>query len=87
MTRYGLLILALTAPLLDGCGTDMRESPPISPTAEEQALRPDGAHCRAVARERADDAQTNGYGVEIEDAVYQETYQDCMAWHARDKPQ
>lgn len=86
MTRYGPLLLALVAMLLDGCGSDARGTLPVPATVEEQAAGPDEAHCRAVAKQRADDAHANGYEFAVEERVYQETYDDCMAWRSRNKP-
>jgi hypothetical protein len=40
-------------------------------------------HCQAVARQRAADARANGYSFEMEDAVYDGTYKDCVEWDSR----
>ena len=84
MTRYGLLVL-VAAVLLDGCGGDLSKSAPVAATV--QVPFSDDEHCRAVARERADDALANGYDFNIEERVYQETSDDCRAWRTRDKPE
>jgi hypothetical protein len=84
MTRYGLLFLAMSTILLNGCGSAPPEPPPAAERAEAQPPQPDEMHCRAVARERADDTLANGYGFNIEESVYQETYSECMAWRTRD---
>lgn len=85
MTRIGLFILALSLTLADGCSSDLTQ-PPIAAAANTQTVQTDEIHCGAVARERADDALANGYGFDIEASVYQETYDDCLAWRRRDKP-
>lgn len=87
MTRYHSLLLALVATLLVGCGTDVRDPLPVPGTVGDQTLTPDEAHCNAIARQRADDAHANNYEFAIEDRVYQETYDDCMAWRRRNKPE
>ena len=69
-----------------GCESDIQMPPELSGTVAEQPATPDEAHCRAVAEERAADALANGYGFEVEQSVYQETYGDCMTWRAR-KPE
>lgn len=79
-------MLVVGAALLDGCGTDLPEPAPVAAPANAQPPEPDEIHCGAVARERADDALANGYGFDIEESVYQETYDDCLAWRRRDKP-
>jgi hypothetical protein len=79
--------MILAVALLNGCGSDARRPPPIPDTTGEQAAGPDDAHCRAVARGRADDARANGYGLTIEESVYRETYEECMAWLTRNKPE
>jgi hypothetical protein len=71
--------------LLHGCSSDFPEPSFVPATSNAGTLAPDGAHCRAVARERADDALANGYGFGIEESVYQETYDDCLTWRRRDQ--
>ena len=78
MSRYGLLLLAMA--LLDGCGSAPAEAPHVA----AQPLQPGELHCRAVARERANDSLANGYSFDIEESVYRETYDECMSWRARD---
>lgn len=72
--------------LLCGCGSESQEPPLMSGPAAATGISPDDAHCRAVARQRANDALANGYGFEIEDSVYLETYRDCAEWRARKPP-
>jgi hypothetical protein len=81
MIRY--FLLAAAAGLLAGCGTDTHQPAANGEIPAQGAATPDGIHCSAVARERANDALTNGYGFQIEESVFQEAYQDCMAWRAR----
>ena len=76
-----LFLLAATAGLL-GCGTEIDQSPTNGGSPVQAEAVPDDVHCSAVARQRADDALTNGYSFQIEASVFQEAYQDCMAWRA-----
>jgi hypothetical protein len=75
-----LFLLAATAGLLAGCATDVQQSSAIPGTPAEEAVSPDDAHCRSVARQRANDALVNGYGLQIQQSVFREAYQDCMTW-------
>jgi hypothetical protein len=84
MIRFGLLLVATA--LLGGCGSESQEPPAISGPAAALGISPEDVHCRAVARQRATDALANGYGFEIEDSVYQETYRDCMDWRTHELP-
>lgn len=77
-----LLILTAAAGVLAGCGTEMDQSPTSGGSAAPAGMSPVEAHCSAVARERADDALMNGYGFQIEESVFREAYEDCMAWRA-----
>ena len=83
-----MIVFAAVLNLLAGCGTDtgsMRTSdqlPAVSGDVVEDRPPPGSAHCRAVARQRADDARTNGYSFQIENSVFAEAYQDCVAQHA-----
>jgi|SRR5580704_14954218 len=85
-TRMIVFVAALN--LLAGCGTDagsMRASnqlPAVSGDIVEHQPPPGDTHCRAVARQRADDARMNGYSFQIENSVRAEAYQDCVAQHA-----
>ena len=80
ITRFIVLIAALT--LLSGCGhTDETQSNPTT-NVEHEAL-PADSHCQAVARQRANDARANGYSLQIEDSVFSEAYQDCVAQRAK----
>jgi hypothetical protein len=85
-TRMIVFVAALN--LLAGCGTDagsMRTSnqlPAVSGDVVEHQPPLGDAHCRAVARQRADDARMNGYSFQIESSVRAEAYQDCLAQHA-----
>ena len=76
-----MFILAAAAALLVGC-TDVLTSATKPESPAEETGTPDNIHCRNVARGRADDALTNGYGLQIEERVFQEAYQDCMAWRS-----
>ena len=76
-----LFLLAAAAGFLAGCGTEV-QPPNVTGVDATQAIVPDDAHCSAVARERANDALANGYGFEIEESVFQESYADCVAWRA-----
>jgi len=81
MIRFS--VLAAAAALLAGCGAET-EQPMVNPQIPAQeAATSDAAHCSAVALERANDALMNGYGFGIEESVFQEAYQDCMAWRSR----
>jgi hypothetical protein len=81
MIRF--FLLAAMAGLLVGCGTAIDQPTANLEIPAEEAATPDGAHCSAVARERANDALSNGYGFRIEESVFQEAYQDCMVWRGR----
>jgi hypothetical protein len=83
MTRYVLLLLIAASALLDGCNSNHPEPPPVY----AQSPRSDDEHCHSVARERADDALANGYDFNIAGRVYQETYDDCVAWRPHNKPE
>jgi hypothetical protein len=74
------ILLAAAAGFLSACAADIPQTPVILGRSADEAVAPDDAHCQAVARERADDALANGYGLQIEQGILQETYQDCMAW-------
>jgi hypothetical protein len=77
-----LFLFAATAGFLVGCGTEV-QPPNVTGVDAPQSIAPDDAHCSAVARERANDALANGYGLQIEESVFQESYDDCVAWRAR----
>jgi hypothetical protein len=85
MGRCGLLVLILGLTLLDGCVSDIFAPPPAVTAVDMQSLQPDEADCLAVARERAEDALANGYDFNIEESVYREAYDDCMAWRRRNR--
>jgi hypothetical protein len=85
MNRHGFLILGMSAVLLHGCASAPSGPLPAEGAAEIQPLSADDGHCRAGARERADDARANGYGLDIEESVYRETYDGCAEWQARGK--
>jgi hypothetical protein len=38
------------------------------------------AHCDDVAKSRAEDAAANGYAHDMQKAVYDGTYADCIDW-------
>ena len=76
-----LFLLAAAAGFLAGCGTEV-QPPNVTGVDATQTIVPDDAHCIAVARERANDALANGYGFQIEESVFQESYADCVAWRA-----
>lgn len=80
MVRF--VFLAVTAGLLVGCATETDQPAAGVEIPADGAATPDGAHCSAVARARANDALANGYGFQIEESVFQEAYQDCMAWRS-----
>jgi len=80
MIRF--FLLAAATGFLAACGTEV-QPPNVSGVDAAQALAPVNAHCNAVARERADDALANGYGFQVEESVFQESYDDCMTWRAR----
>lgn len=87
MTRYGLLLLAICTAFLEEC-ENTPPQPALTPdTVDMQSLQPDEIHCRTIASERAYDALANGYGFSVEDRVHQKTYDDCMAWRTRNKPE
>ena len=75
-----LIILATALNFLAGCetGTDI---PAVSEQAVEHPELGD-VHCRAVARQRADDAWANGYGLQIQNSVFAEAYRGCVAQRA-----
>lgn len=80
MIRFFLWLAA--AGLLVGCGTETEQPTVNLAIPPPEATTSDSLHCGAVARERADDALMNGYGFQIEESVFQEAYQDCMAWRS-----
>jgi len=77
-----LLLFVAAAGFLAGCGTEV-QPPNVTGVGATQVIAPEDAHCGAVARERANDALVNGYGLQIEESVFQESYSDCMAWRVR----
>jgi hypothetical protein len=85
MILHRLFLLLAAVPLLHACGSDRQEPLSRSETIDASPLSPDQEHCRAVARERADDALANGYGLEVEDSMYRETYDECISWRIRNK--
>jgi hypothetical protein len=75
-----LFLLAATAGFLAGCGTDVPQFSAISRMPAKESVSPDDAHCRSVGRQRANDALMNGFGLQIQESVFHEAYEDCMAW-------
>jgi hypothetical protein len=45
--------------------------------------RPRDPKCEGVALDRSSDVATQGFDEEIQRAVYERTYADCVAWAAR----
>jgi hypothetical protein len=84
MGRCGLFLVTIGIALLEGCGSGPSGPATAAATIDPRLLPPGEFLCQSVARERADDAVANGYSFNIEGAVYQETYDDCMARHAHD---
>jgi hypothetical protein len=83
-----LIFFAVVLILLAGCGTDTESSRTSSPLpAESEAvaghpISSRDAYCHSVARQRANDAWANGYGIEVENGVSVEAYRNCIALHA-----
>lgn len=45
--------------------------------------KPRDPSCHAVATDRASDVAQQGFDDEVQRAVYEQTYADCLAWAAR----
>ena len=63
--------------------------PVAAPETEMAAVAPPSPydeHCKAVAHQRAADARANGYSFNMADAIYDGTYQDCVAWDTQHGP-
>jgi len=76
--------------LLAGCGGIDRylyDDPPASGAEASgdapRSAAPVNAHCVAVARQRALDAEAGGEDEETVEAVRRGTYDDCFAWDAK----
>jgi hypothetical protein len=59
---------------------------PVAPAASVQPVAlstpAHNAHCEAVATARADDAAANGKDEDLQKAVQDGTYADCVKWEA-----
>ena len=65
-----------------GCASDVQQFPTVPVQVASGAATAEDTHCRAVARDRANDALANGYGFQIGESIFQESYRDCMTWRA-----
>lgn len=55
-------------------------------TVPQQATSPTGAitaHCQAVADQRTSDAALNGLDEDLQQAIHDRTYSDCVAWQTK----
>ncbi|MGD0192971.1 MAG: hypothetical protein ABSD74_19710 [Rhizomicrobium sp.] len=52
-----------------------------APSLQSSAASPGNAHCEDVAKSRAEDAAANGYDDDMQNAVHDGTYADCITWH------
>ena len=59
---------------------------PVAEMTVAAAPSPYEEHCKAVAHQRSADARANGYGFDMADAVYNGTYNDCLAWDTQHGP-
>jgi hypothetical protein len=84
-----MLLLALTALTLAGCGdidlSSIAGFAPANRAPLHSQARPQDAddaptRCEAVAQQRAGDAATNGLSSTDQDLILKGTYADCMAW-------
>jgi hypothetical protein len=91
------ILVVLAALTLAGCGTYdfggavwyphfTRTEPPrmVERPVVAAPMSHDGdAHCRAVARQRGEDAAANGIAGDLQREIFDGTYSDCMEWQAR----
>jgi hypothetical protein len=69
------------APVSDTPPVPVASPPPPAPPITPSPAAPD-AHCKAVARQRADDAAASGLDRETQEIVRHGTYANCLAWDA-----
>ena len=88
-----IILAFMTALLLSGCAdydfAGMLDSPtqsdlelPAQAAVHPNPAAPSGidAHCRAVARQRTEDAAANGANEEFQRDIRNGTYADCVEW-------
>ena len=86
-----IVIVIAAAISLAGCGgldSYLYDDPPTTSASSAEgsggaSAAPANAHCEALARQRASDAEPNGDDEDTEEAIYRFTYDDCVAWDAR----
>jgi hypothetical protein len=59
----------------------IQESQPLVATADVTDPPNIEARCSSVADDRAGDAAAGGYEPELQQAVHDGAYKDCMSWH------
>jgi hypothetical protein len=70
-------------PILQASATPAQTIVPVAAVAATPVLARSAmtiARCQAVAKQRASDAGMNGYGEDLQKAIYTGTYQDCLQW-------
>jgi type IV secretory pathway VirB10-like protein len=60
--------------------TPVAQAAPESPAPVAQATPSSSAHCTMLAKQRARDAAFEGEDADTQEAVYNRTYSDCVAW-------
>lgn len=74
-----------TAAQPPGQAMAVQAAPPQIAPAQAMTAAPTtpSAHCAKIARQRAGDSAYSGEDPDTQQAVYDRTYADCVAWDAR----